>query len=1646
MRAIILLTALICANCLVAAGTADRNTAEKMLNGMPLSFERSAGQLTDQSAEWVGHANGYRVGLDATGATILPASADRSDVVRMEFVNARSQASSKPLDPLRGRSNYLVGRDPSRWIQNLETYGRVEYDGVYEGVDVAWYGNQGQLEYDFLLRPGADPNRIRVRFDGTRKLALEANGDVRIETAAGAMELRLPLVYQEAAGVRKRIEGRYRLRAANEIGFELAAYDTSKPLVIDPTLVYGTYFGTGLTIQAIATDAQGNVYIGGFGDSHETTPGLPLVNAMQEGMLGSRNAFVVKFDPTGTVVLYSTYVGGANYDWLTGLTVDSSGEVMATGTADSTDFPLVNPIQSQGDKKGMPFAFKLNPAGSAFVYSTYLGSSGSNGVAVATDGAGSAYIAGKASATFTASVGAAQSTFGGGSSDAFAAKLGADGKLIYATLLGGGDADSGTAIAADPQGNAYVAGMTRSATFPSSPAGARAGSGGGVDTFVAKLAPDGGAVSWLAVLGGSGDDKPVALSRDSASGTLYIAGTTTSRDLPTTAGVIQPSASGPTQGFIASVAPGGASFGFVTYLGGTKEDWIAGMALDASGRLAVTGSSTSSSFPSVNAIQTAFGGQSVSLYKSGGVGGAWTPADTGLPNSVYALSTDPSGPGTVLAAVDPVLSGTSAFDVGVLRTTNDGTSWTAASARSPVTTYFSARQPTQFLRSAANPAVVYLAYPSIETQGPGGTTNGFTAFGSNDSGATWRALAQPAAGDYMAGMAVSNADANTVVEIGSSGKVYRSTDGGASFTQVSTVIHPGSYGYPVAAGPGGTLLVVTASGLSTSPDFGTSWSVPNYSLPTAFATSPSNPSVIYKIQYAAIFKSTDGGTTWNQGALPGLSMTLTRLQVAPGNSQVLGATDGSFVSVSMDGGASWTASPRYPGWQITGLAVNSSGTVYAAGPTASDAFVAKLSADGKTLLWSTFYAGSFGSTPAGVATTGSGDVWIAGVTSSSNLPVTSDAYRPIPFEFGGEFLARIADATAACSYGIAPSSAIAANGNSASASFMVTAPSGCSWTAVSSDSGWITVASGGAGTGVGAVSVTLASNTRGSTRTGSVNVNGQTFTITQADSGCPYSGVGPSLLPAAGGTFSFAVTAPAGCPWNLVSQSPTISLVSGGSGVGNGTVTLSSSPNGTANLPAASVELNGQGYSLRQASACEYSVSPSVLSNAAGSGTMTVTANLAACSWSVSHSEFWLTAYGSGTGSGTITYTIEANTGPPRTSYLYFQDRQHLSGFPVTITQTVVPLQFVLVAPCRVADTRNARGPYGGPTMTAGSTRAFAVSQSACGIPSTAQAYSLNVTVVPPGRLSYLALWPYGLERPNVSTLNSFNGEVLANAAIVPAGTGGAVNVYVTDPTDVILDINGYFDTPNATTSAFYAALPCRIADTRAADGPFGGPSLTGQGSRDFAVSSSGCGIPSGAGAYSLNVTAVPDEFLAFLTAWPTGQSRPLASTLNSWTGKVVANAAIVPSGTNDSVSVYAYNPTDVILDINGYFARGGRAGALSFYPVTPCRVADTRGAAGPILESGTMRTFGVPASGCNIPNTAAAYAMNVTVVPDGALWYLTAWPAGAGQPNVSTLNSWDGSVVANAAIVPAGADGAISVYASGRTHVILDLNGYFAP
>ena len=332
----------------------------------------------------------------------------------------------------------------------------------------------------------------------------------------------------------------------------------------------------------------------------------------------------------------------------------------------------------------------------------------------------------------------------------------------------------------------------------------------------------------------------------------------------------------------------------------------------------------------------------------------------------------------------------------------------------------------------------------------------------------------------------------------------------------------------------------------------------------------------------------------------------------------------------------------------------------------------------------------------------------------------------------------------------------------------------------------------------------------------------------------------------------------------------------------------------------------------------------------------------------------------------------------------------------------------------------------------------MAVPQLGCDIPNGAAAYSLNVTVVPQGSLGYLTIWPQGDIQPSASTMNSRDGRVKANAAIVPSGNN-SVSVYVSDTANIILDINGYFVSNSAEPYEFYPLPPCRIVDTR--NGQDGG-SLQAGVERDYSIAPN-CNVPSTAAAYSFNVTVIPPSGgLDYLTVWPQGQMMPTVSTLNDPTGTIVANAAIVPAGQNGKTAFYAHNNnTDLLLDVNGYFALPG-GGGMSLYTQSPCRVLDTRQSGNGF--SGKI-TVNVEGSACAPSSTAQAYVFNATVVPPGPMPYLTLWPDGTGQPTVSTLNAKDGFVTSNMAIVPTS-NGSIDAYAAAMTQLILDISGFFAP
>jgi hypothetical protein len=559
----------------------------------------------------------------------------------------------------------------------------------------------------------------------------------------------------------------------------------------------------------------------------------------------------------------------------------------------------------------------------------------------------------------------------------------------------------------------------------------------------------------------------------------------------------------------------------------------------------------------------------------------------------------------------------------------------------------------------------------------------------------------------------------------------------------------------------------------------------------------------------------------------------------------------------------------------------------------------------------------------------------------------------------------------------------------------------------------------------------------GFTYSGPLGPGAHTITVNATD----------SSIPALTGSASVAVTVPGVAA--AVSVAP-----SAGSGSSQIFTAVYSDTAGTALLSRGWFLINS---SLNSSGACFVQVNPTgmYLINDTSSALL----GPLALGGSLSNSQCTLNSTGSGVvNSGNIStvslsITFQRAFAGAKNIYMAADDTSgNSTGFQMrgtfTVVATVAPpgLYFVPITPCRVLDTRNGTGPFGGPSIAGQTSRSFVIPGGACNIPSNAQAYSMNVAVVPQAGLGFLTVWPTGESQPRVATLNS-DGRVKSNAAIIPAGTGGAVSVFATNTTDVIFDINGYFLPANNAPAGlqFYPVTPCRLWDTR---NPLLGPHLHGQTTRVFPffpVIAGSCNIPAGAQAYSLNFAAVPlTGTLSYLTAWPTGQAQPFVATLNAPTGTVTANAAIVPAGTNGSISVFATDDTDLVIDINGYFAAPGSFGALSLYTVPPCRVLDTRLPAGSQPFSGTI-SVNVSASGCGAPVASRAFVLNATVVPPSGLGFLTLWPQATAQPVVATLNASDAAVTGNMAIVP-DAGGSIRAFASNSTQLILDLFGYFAP
>jgi hypothetical protein len=567
---------------------------------LPLAFEANRGQ-TDKQVRFLSRGEGYTAFLTdseavmvlqdgskpqgvSSGNKIEPKEAPDpgySSILRMKIEGASPNPKVSALDELEGRSNYFIGNDPKKWTSDVPLYKKVRFQSVYPGIDLLYYGTQGQLEYDFVIAPHADPEKIKVAFSGAEHMAIDKNGDLQINVGSGQVTFHKPVVRQDKDGVATPVSGTFRISNGKEVSFDLGQYDRSRELVIDPSLVYATYLSgnTYDQAQAIAVDNSGNAYITGWTQSTNfpTTSG-----SYQTTNAGTYDVFITKLNTTGSALVYSTYLGGSSYDFSYGIAVDSVGNAYVTGNTQSLNFPTTSgAFQQCSETNGFGFVSKLNSSGSELVYSTCIGSY-VYAQSIAVDSSGSAYITGYTEGSIPVTPGAFQ-MFPGGSQDAFVTKFTPDGTgLAYSTFLGGNGDDYGQGIAVDSSGNAYVVGTTTSQNFPITSGSFQTTFRGYSDVFVTKLNETGSALVYSTYLGGYLYNYGYAIAVD-GTGAAYVGGQTywTADGFPITSGAYRTNYSG---AFLTKLAPGGSALDYSTYLGDGSSSWeVNTLAIDSSG-------------------------------------------------------------------------------------------------------------------------------------------------------------------------------------------------------------------------------------------------------------------------------------------------------------------------------------------------------------------------------------------------------------------------------------------------------------------------------------------------------------------------------------------------------------------------------------------------------------------------------------------------------------------------------------------------------------------------------------------------------------------------------------------------------------------------------------------------------------------------------------------------------------------------------------------------------------------------------------------------------------------------------------------------------------------------------------------------------
>jgi hypothetical protein len=673
-----------------AARLPSRPAPRTAFAALPLRFEENDGQFAPR-VRYMARASGATLSLADDGATLSL----RFGPTLTLGVAGGASAAPRASDELVTRTHYLRGNDPSKWLTNVRSFGRVTYPSAVDGVNLVFHGEGEKLEYDFVVAPGVDPTKVALEVGGAQGLSLTSTGELAIRTTSGQVVQPRPRVYQVVDGREEEVPGSYRLVDDTRVAFDVASYDSARELVIDPTIAYATYLGGSGEDEGttIAVDGSGSVYVAGS----TTSVDFPTAGALQANANANTDAFIAKLDPSGSSLVYATYLGGRADDEASGIAVDTMGQAYLTGTTLSDDFPTSNALydafRGPGDG-GCPetnaFVAELSPSGGSLVYSTYLGGGGGDhprGIAV--DSKGDAYVAGwTASPDFPTK----NPLFGWPESDAgvpdesFVTELApSGGSLVYSTLLPG----NVDAIAVDGSGDAFVTGATPSSAFPTKTP-IFPSINGSSDAFVTEISPAGGSLVYSTFLGGSGDDAGTGIAVD-AVGNAYVVGQTTSTDFPTAGPLF--TAGGM---FVTKLAASGASLGYSTYFPAGSS-----IAVDSAANAYVAGSA-STGFPPVAPLPSS---SSNVTGKYNGVVAELSPTGSALLFSTYV------GDGAGAEGQEQQIHGIAVSPDGNVYVTGT-TDWT----NFPVNRALCALPPP-----GANAFVVWIA-PAAVT--PGGTTPG----------------------------------------------------------------------------------------------------------------------------------------------------------------------------------------------------------------------------------------------------------------------------------------------------------------------------------------------------------------------------------------------------------------------------------------------------------------------------------------------------------------------------------------------------------------------------------------------------------------------------------------------------------------------------------------------------------------------------------------------------------------------------------------------------------------------------------------------------------------------------------------------------------------------------------------------------------